>query len=99
MSFAFQGKVMQTEGALGVGLINVVRGSTVTIVSGILFCPAGHFWQCFPVSSVGSAVIVTAGGVLWTCTGHQSQPLSESAVKLARAASGRLRKSFSMDRD
>ena len=90
---------MQSEGALGVGLINVVRGSTVTIVSGSLLCPAGRLRQCFPVSSVGSAVIVTAGGILWTWTGHQPQPLSESAVKLARAASGTLRKSFSMERD
>ena len=90
---------MQTEGALGVGLINVVRGSSVTIVGSSLMCRGARLWSCFSVGSIGSAAIVTAGGVLWTCTEHRPQPLSESAARLARAASGRLRKSFSMSRE
>lgn len=90
---------MQSEGALGVGLINVVRGSTVTIVGGSLMCHSASVWNCFPLSSVGSAVVVTAGGILWTLTENRPQPLSESAAKIARAASGRLRRSFSVSRE
>lgn len=90
---------MQAEGALGVGLVNVIRGSSVTIVGGLLMCPAAQFWHCFSLSSIGSAIVVTSGGLLWTCSGETPQPLSESAKQLARAASGRLRKSLSLTRE
>ena len=95
---AVPGKSDASRGSFGVGLINVVRGSTVTIVGGSLLCPETRLWRCLPPSSVGSAIVVTAGGVLWTCTENRPQPLSERAVKLARAASGRLRRSFSLSR-
>jgi len=86
---------MQTDGALGVGLVNVVRGSTVTLVAGALFCTAERLWHCFSLGTLGSAAVVTAGGLLWVFSGTPTESLSESAVKLARAASGRLVRSMS----
>ena len=40
-----QGLVLQTEGALGVGLVNAARGATVSVMAALLFC-RGDASQC-----------------------------------------------------
>ena len=95
-----QGQVMEVDGALGVGLVNVVRGSTVTLVAGIMSCALRRPWQCLSLGSLGSAAVVTCGGLLWAFSSSAApESLSESAAILARAASGKIRRSMSLRTD
>ena len=91
---------MEANGALGVGLVNVVRGSTVALVAGSLSCALQRPWQCLSPGTLGSAAVVTCGGLLWVLSSAAApEPLSESAAKLARAASGKIRRSMSLRAD
>ena len=64
-----QGLVLQTEGALGVGLVNAVRGATVSIMAALLFC-RGDASQCLTARTALSAAIITAGALGWVAAGQ-----------------------------
>ena len=64
-----QGLVLQTEGALGVGLVNAVRGATVSIMAALLFC-RGDASQCLTPRTALSATIITAGALGWVAAGQ-----------------------------
>lgn len=66
-----QGLVFQSDGALGVGLANAVRGSIINIAASLLFCPshAHRIQDCLSVTSLLSGLMATTGGVMWTLSG------------------------------
>ena len=62
-----QGRAFRAEGALGVALVNSMKGSTVAVVSGLLFCRGAHPGQCLTLASSLSAATITAGAPRLTC--------------------------------
>ena len=64
-----QGLVLQTEGALGVGLVNAARGATVSVMAALLFCK-GDPTQCLTPRTALSAAIITAGALGWVAAGQ-----------------------------
>jgi hypothetical protein len=73
-----QGLVFRLDGALGVGLVNAVRGATVAIASGLLFCRPDKPGQCLSMASATSAAVVTAGGIVWVCAGNRARVSGKS---------------------
>lgn len=61
-----QSLVFRSDGALGVGLVNAVRGSMINLTASIVFCPLGmsQWRQCLSWLSMTSGVITTIGGIL-----------------------------------
>lgn len=59
------GVVYRTDGALGVGMVNAVRGAIIAVISGVWFCSAATPWQCLTPLSAASAAVVTAGSIMW----------------------------------
>lgn len=73
-----QSLVFSSEGgALGVGLVNAVRGAVLTVIGGLLFCTPAKPWQCLTRQMVLAAGVITAGGVAWV--------VAESRAKKAAA--------------
>jgi len=61
-----QSLVFTSDGALGVGLVNAVRGSVINMSASIAFCAPGMPWlTCLPPLSMASGLMTTTGGVLW----------------------------------
>mmetsp|Transcript_17857 Transcript_17857/g.49979 ORF Transcript_17857/g.49979 Transcript_17857/m.49979 type:complete len:90 (+) Transcript_17857:553-822(+) len=56
----------QEDGALGVGVVTAVRGATVSIASGVVFCSEAAPWQCLTFWRGCSAFVVSVGGIVWT---------------------------------
>ena len=61
-----QGRAFRAEGALGVALVNSMKGSTVAVVSSLFFCRGPQPGQCLTLASSLSAITVTAGEALLT---------------------------------
>lgn len=78
-----QGLVFQSDGALGVGLANAVRGSIINIAASLLFCPtrAHHIQDCLSVTSLLSGLMATTGGVIWTLSGSIQHSQEENTKK------------------
>lgn len=69
-----QSRVFKSDGAIGVGLINAVRGAILAVVTSLLFCSEDREpTLCLTYRSGLSALITTLGGVAWVLTGHQRQ--------------------------
>lgn len=64
-----QGLTFQSDGALGVQLVNAVRGSVTNVVASLVFC-RDAVSICLSYASMFSGVLTATGGVLWTLTGH-----------------------------
>lgn len=79
-----QGLVFQSDGALGVGLANAVRGSIINVAASLLFCPshAHRIQDCLSVTSLLSGLMATTGGVMWTLSGsaqHYTEPNKQNS--------------------
>lgn len=62
-----QSLVFRSDGALGVGLVNAVRGSLINLSAGLVFCPsnAPNWQDCVSTISMVSGMMTTFGGILW----------------------------------
>lgn len=79
-----QSLVFRSEGALGVGLVNAVRGAVVTVITGVLFCSDARPWLCMTPQSMATVVVTTAGGVAWVLSkppAVQKRPNTRSRSK------------------
>lgn len=71
-----QGLTFQSDGALGVQLVNAVRGSVTNIVASIAFCTDNNA-VCLSTASMCSGVLTTTGGILWTlAAGRSTEPVA-----------------------
>ena len=66
-----QGLVYRTEGAVGVALVNAIRGGIVALLTGALFCSAAAPNRCLNAWTASSAAVETAGGVTWLTATHK----------------------------
>ena len=66
----------QEDGALGVGVVTAVRGATVSVLSGLIFCSQVAPGQCLTFWRGCSAFVVSAGGVAWTLHPPARSPTS-----------------------
>jgi hypothetical protein len=57
--------VFRSHGAVAVGVVNAVRGAVIAGASGVLFCSPSKPKACLTTSSAVSAVITSAGGVVY----------------------------------
>jgi len=88
-----QAAVFKSDGAIGVGLVNAVRGAAITVVIAALFCGPGKQHLCLTRQTVLSAVITTTGGAVYVLTGGQPRPAAvrktgTPAAAAAAAAAG-----------
>lgn len=60
-----QSGVFKSDGAIGVGVVNSVRGAALTVVTSVLFCSPERPWLCLSMQSGLSAAVTTLGGMLW----------------------------------
>jgi uncharacterized membrane protein (DUF373 family) len=67
-----QSRVFKSDGAIGVGLVNAVRGAVLVVATSILFC-SERSDLCLTFRSGISALLTTLGGVAWVLVGPQSQ--------------------------
>ena len=70
-SFA-QGLTFHSDGALGVQLVNAVRGSVTNVVASLGFC-RDTISECLSYASMCSGILTATGGVLWTLGAQQEQ--------------------------
>ena len=77
-----QALVFRSDGALGVGLVNAVRGSLINLSAGLVFCPSNvPRWQdCVSKISMVSGMTTTIGGILWVLGADMPQKSKETAT-------------------
>jgi hypothetical protein len=64
-----QVKLLSSQGAMAVGLVNAVRASVVSFVSSWVFCSSvAHL--CLNYWRAVGAMVVTAGAALWVVAGE-----------------------------
>eukprot|EP00798_Chlamydomonas_sp_ICE-L_P010185 gene10185-8093_t len=61
-----QGKVLEIHGAQALGIVNAMRSSVILVVSGVMFCSPTNPLACLTLTSVASALTVSAGVLMWT---------------------------------
>lgn len=71
LSSYVQGLVYRTEGAVGVALVNAIRGGAVSLLTGALFCSSAASSSCLNAWSACSAAVETAGGITWLTATHK----------------------------
>ena len=81
-----QAAVFKSDGAIGVGLVNAVRGAAITGVIAALFCGPGKQHLCLTRQTVLSAAITTAGGAVYVLAGGQPRPAPVAVRKTGRPA-------------
>lgn len=69
-----QAAVFKTEGAIGVGLVNAVRGAVITVTVAALFCSPARPHLCLTPQTILSAAITTVGGAVYVLAGSGQQP-------------------------
>ena len=67
-----QSFVFKHHGALGVTLVNAVRGAAIAITAAALFCSGSRPEMCLTRSSGLSAGLVTLGGALWAVSSRKN---------------------------
>ena len=80
-----QGRAFRLEGALGIALVNSMRGSTVAVLASALYCSASKPEACLTFLPSVSAAMITLGGVLWVV--HGASPKGALARELKRLES------------
>lgn len=80
-----QAAVFKTDGAIGVGLVNAVRGAVITVVAAAIFCSPSRQQLCLTRQTVLSACITTCGGAVYVLTGG-GQRQQRPAAAAERAA-------------
>ena len=73
----------RTEGAVGVALVNAIRGGTVSLLTGALFCSSAAPNRCVGAWTACSAAVETAGGVTWLSATHKVCKLLNSHAIIA----------------
>jgi uncharacterized membrane protein YeaQ/YmgE (transglycosylase-associated protein family) len=81
-----QAAVFKSEGAIGVGLVNAVRGAVITVVVAALFCTPQRRHLCLTPQTVLSAAITTVGGAVYVLTSAGQAPRGPAAKAAAGTA-------------
>lgn len=81
-----QAAVFKSEGAIGVGLVNAVRGAAITLVAAALFCDAERQHLCLTRQTLASAAVTTVGGAIYVLAGGPRRPPSKPRVAAAEGA-------------
>ena len=68
-----QSLVFKVEGALGVALVNAVRGAAVTVIAGGVFCSPTKPMLCLTRQSGAAAELNALGGVVWVLSGARAK--------------------------
>lgn len=84
--FLLQAAVFKTEGAIGVGLVNAVRGAVITAVVAALFCGPERRHLCLTNQTMLSAAVTTVGGAVYVLAGGVRQPPKPKAAAERHAA-------------
>ena len=69
-----QAAVFTREGAIGVGLVNAVRGACITVVIALLFCSPRKRHLCLTRQTLLSAAVTTLGGAIYVLAGGPRRP-------------------------
>lgn len=64
-----QSLAFKSEGALGVTLVNAVRGAVITVLAALLFCSPDKPLLCWTPQSGAAAALTTLGGAMWALSG------------------------------
>lgn len=72
----------RTEGAVGVALVNAIRGGAVSLLTGALFCSSATPNRCVGAWTACSAAVETAGGVTWLSATHKVSKSAQLALML-----------------
>lgn len=80
-----QAAVFKSEGAIGVGLVNAVRGAAITLVVAALFCDTDRQHLCLTRQTLASAAVTTVGGAIYVLAGGQRRPPAKPRVAAAEA--------------
>lgn len=84
---AAQAAVFKSEGAIGVGLVNAVRGAVITLCMHALFCAPARRNLCLTRQTLIAAVVTTLGGAIYVLAGGgRSAPPPKPAAAAAAAA-------------
>ena len=76
-----QSFVFRYHGALGVSLVNAVRGAAIAVCGNVLFCTRAHPEMCLNRSSALSAALVTVGGALWAVSARRKKDIRSKEPK------------------
>lgn len=89
LHMALQAAVFKSEGAIGVGLVNAVRGAVITVVISALFCTPARAALCLTRQSLASAAVTTLGGAVYVLASSGQRPAPRPVRKPpARKAAG-----------
>lgn len=77
-----QNGMFRAEGAIGVGVVNSVRGAVLAVVTSVLFCTPQQPVLCLTAQSGASAAVITLGGIAWV----MSDPTAWQKRRAAAAA-------------
>lgn len=72
--------VFKSDGAMGVGLVNAVRGAIITAIAAAMFCSSARPWLCLTRQSGLSAVVTALGGVGWVVAGARAKRAQQAAA-------------------
>ena len=76
-----QSKVFKGQGALGVALVNAMRGAVIAAGASVLFCSPDRPKLCMNVQSGVSAVVTTIGGLAWVVAGARADAQKKKKEK------------------
>jgi len=78
--------VFKSDGAMGVGLVNAVRGAIITALAAAIFCSPVRPWLCITRQSGLSAVVTALGGVGWVVAGARAKRVQQAPAAPRRSA-------------
>ena len=76
-----QGMVFKSDGALGMQLVNAVRGSITNVAAAWMFCPSDSISSCLTIVSMSSGILAACGGLLWTLSADSHEMNEENRSK------------------
>jgi drug/metabolite transporter (DMT)-like permease len=68
-----QAFVFKHHGALGVSLVNAMRGAAIAVVGALLFCSPQDRQLCLTPPAAASAALVAVGGACWAIAGSKKK--------------------------
>ena len=80
-----QSKVLKSQGALGVSLVNSVRGAVIAVGAGLFLCSIEKPGLCLTLQTGLSAAVTTIGGLAWVLAGAMAKE-SEKKKKMKKEA-------------
>lgn len=85
-----QSRVLKSEGALGVSLVNSVRGAVIAVLVGLLMCSAEKPGLCLTLQSGLSAAVTTIGGLAWVLAGDKAKKAAAAKKKKKGEEEGKI---------